>query len=234
MDLYTAIDSDAGGAAPAGGNGRRPNVREKVLQYGVAAAEDQELVMLLLGSGTRKHPVSALARRVLSALAGSNSEDRIEALMHIDGMGPSKTLIISAAIELGRRLNSHTFAPIKKPQDLVPYVQHYVMQPKEHFISVTMNGAHEILHIRIVSVGTVNKTLIHPREIFADAIKDRASAIILCHNHPSGACTPSKDDIVTTEQLFEASKVIGIHILDHIILTRKEFFSFREHNMVFE
>jgi DNA repair protein RadC len=115
----------------------------------------------------------------------------------------------------------------------VPFVQHYAVQPKEHFISVTLNGAHEILQIRLVTVGTVNRTLIHPREIFSDAIKDRACAIILCHNHPSGSSMPSNEDIETTRQLYKASKVIGINILDHIIVTRTDFYSFREHNKVF-
>jgi DNA repair protein RadC len=233
MELYAAIQWKDDENCPSREDRDRPRVREKILQQGVAFAEDYELVMLLLGSGTQKRPVAALAREVLSALAGSNSEDRVETLMRIKGMGPGKTLTIAAAIELGRRLNAYTLAPIKKPEDLVPFVQHYVMQPKEHFIAVTLNGAHEILQIRIVSVGTVNKTLIHPREIFTDAIKDHASAIILCHNHPSGSCEPSSEDIATTEQLLEASKVIGIHIIDHIILTRKEFFSFREHHVVF-
>jgi DNA repair protein RadC len=96
-----------------------------------------------------------------------------------------------------------------------------------------LNGAHEILHIRLVTVGTANQTLIHPREVFAEAIKDRACAIIVCHNHPANSCVPSQEDIEITEQIYEASKVIGIKILDHIIITRKSHYSFREHGKVF-
>ncbi|GMO50529.1 MAG: DNA repair protein RadC [Treponemataceae bacterium] len=212
---------------------RHPHVREKVLKKGVGAAADHELVMLLLGSGSKTQPVSRLARKVLTALAASNPENRIEALMNVKGMGPGKTLIIAAAIELGRRLNAYTLAPIKKPQDIVPFVQHYAMQPNEHFISVTLNGAHEILQIRAVTSGTVNKTLIHPREIFFDAVKERACAIIVCHNHPSGSCLPSEEDIETTRRIYQASKVLGIHILDHLIITRTGFYSFRAQSNVF-
>jgi DNA repair protein RadC len=227
MDYSTSITQ--------GGTMRgQPRVREKVLENGVASASDSELVMLLLGSGGKNLPVTKLAKKVLNTLVSCNPEDTVDALMKVKGMGPGKTLIIAAAIELGRRLNAHTLAPIKKPSDIVPFVQHYAMQPTEHFICVTLNGAHEILQIHPVTAGTVNRTLIHPREIFIDAIKERAFAIILCHNHPSGSCRPSKEDIETTNRLYQASKVLGIHILDHLILTRTGFYSFRQNGAVFD
>jgi DNA repair protein RadC len=198
------------------------------------AAEDHELVMLLLGCGSKKQPVAALARQVLLTLTTNNPEDRITALLRLNGMGPGKTLVVAAAVELGRRLNAFTLAAVKKPKDVIPFVQHYAMQPKEHFVLVTLNGAHEILQIRLITVGTATQTLIHPREIFAEAIKDRASAIIVCHNHPSGSCTPSPEDIETTARIYKASRVIGINILDHIIISRKSYYSFRENGQAFD
>ena len=108
------------------------------------------------------------------------------------------------------------------------------MQPKEHFISATINGARELLNIRVISIGTINRTLIHPREIFADAVAERASGIICCHNHPYGPCLPSQADCESTEALREASEILGISFLDHIIITRDTYFSFLEHGLLSE
>jgi DNA repair protein RadC len=195
--------------------------------------DDQELIMLLLGCGTKGHPVNLLATRVLEVISGTNPEERVNALLKIDGMGPGKALIIAAALEFGRRFNGHLRMPIRNPKDIIPLVQHYTMQPQEHFLSVSLNGAHEILQIRVAAVGTVNRTMIQPREIFSDAIKERAAALILCHNHPSSSCFPSEEDIETTKQLLEAAKYVGIRILDHIIVTQNAYFSFREKKLLF-
>jgi DNA repair protein RadC len=225
MDLYLM--------AKTTGRGNRPDVRERTLQNGVTTADDQELIMLLLGCGNKGHPVDLLATRVLEVISGVNPEERVDALLKIDGMGPGKALIIAAALELGRRFNGHLLMPIRNPKDIIPLVQHYTMQPQEHFLSVSLNGAHEILQIRVAAVGTVNRTMIQPREIFSDAIKERAAAIILCHNHPSSSCFPSEEDVDTTRQLLEAAKYVGIKILDHIIVTKNAYFSFREKKLLF-
>jgi DNA repair protein RadC len=135
---------------------------------------------------------------------------------------------------LGRRLNGHLSVQIRGPKDLIPLVQHYAMQPQEHFLSISLNGAHEILQIRVVGVGGLNRTMIQPREIFVDALKERACAIILCHNHPSNSCKPSDEDVETTRQLLEAAGYIGISILDHIIVTKSGYYSFRESHELFQ
>jgi DNA repair protein RadC len=215
------------------GSGNRPDVREQTLKNGVTTADDHELIMLLLGSGNKGHPVDSLAIRVLEVISGTNPEDRVDALLKINGMGPGKALIIAASLELGRRFSGHLLMPIRNPKDIIPLVQHYTMQPQEHFLSISLNGAHEILQIRIVAIGTVNRTMIQPREIFSDAIKERAAAIILCHNHPASSCFPSEEDIETTKQLLDAAKCVGIKILDHIIVTQNAYFSFREKKLLF-
>jgi DNA repair protein RadC len=214
-------------------NRNRPDVRERTLQNGVTAVDDTELIMLLLGCGTKGFPVDELATRVLAVISGTNPEARVDALLKIGGMGPGKALTIAAALELGRRFNGHLLMPIRNPKDIIPLVQHYTMQPQEHFLSISLNGAHEILQIHVASVGTINRTIIQPREIFVNAIKERAAALILCHNHPSSSCSPSKEDVETTKQLLEASKYIGINILDHIIVTQNAYFSFREKKLLF-
>ena len=211
---------------------RKPNVRELVLKNGMQFPSDEELVMLLLGSGTKKVHVEQLASRVISAINDCNAENRIDALKKIEGIGETKALLIAAALELGRRKSAHLHAVINKPRDIVPYVQHYSMQPKEHFICATINGARELLNIRVISIGTINRTLIHPREIFSDAVAEHASGIICCHNHPYGPCLPSQADCDSTDVLRQAADILGITFLDHIIITQDTYFSFLEHGLL--
>ena len=107
-------------------------------------------------------------------------------------------------------------------------IQHYADRKQEHFLCVSLNGSNEVIAVRIISVGLVNKTHVHPREVFADAITDRASAVIVAHNHPSGNVEPSKEDMEITKQLKSAGEILGIKLLDHIIFNRINYFSFLE------
>lgn len=209
-----------------------PDIRELTLKNGIGYPSDSELLMLMIGSGTKEMPVNILARKVMETLNTSNQENLIENLKNIKGMGDSKTLAIAAALELGRRRNSYLNAVINKPSDIIPYIQHYAMEQKEHFICASLNGAHEILKIRLISIGTINKTLIHPREIFADPISEHASAIICSHNHPYGECTPSAADIESTKIIKNSADILGIAFLDHIIISKNKYFSFMEHQML--
>jgi len=211
---------------------KKPDIREKILRNGIAYPTNMELIMVLLGTGIQGMPVDKLARRVMDTITAAPREKLLEQLMQLEGIGPSKAVTIAAAIEFGRRQNLHTGKQISKPSDLIPFVNHYAMQEQEHFICVTLNGAHEIIKIRTVSVGTINKTMVHPREVFTGAIKDMASAVILCHNHPSGNCIPSSDDIETTHRMVEAGQCLGIHVLDHLILTTRGFFSIKEEGLL--
>ena len=117
---------------------------------------------------------------------------------------------------------------IRLAADLVPYLLQYTLKKKEHFISVTLNGANEIISIRCVSIGIIDAAHVHPREVFADAISDRASSIIVAHNHPSGELTPSKADLEVTKRLSDSGKLLGIKLLDHIIISSRGFLSLRE------
>ena len=211
---------------------KKPDIREKILRTGITYPTNMELIMVLLGTGIQGMPVDKLARRVMDTITAAPREKLLEQLMQLEGIGPSKAVTIAAAIEFGRRQNLHTGKQISKPSDLIPFVNHYAMQEQEHFICVTLNGAHEIIKIRTVSVGTINKTMVHPREVFTGAIKDMASAVILCHNHPSGNCIPSSDDIETTHRMVEAGQCLGIHVLDHLILTTRGFFSIKEEGLL--
>ncbi|MBO5137452.1 MAG: DNA repair protein RadC [Spirochaetaceae bacterium] len=210
----------------------KPDIREKVLINGLSFPTNTELIMLLLGSGIKGVPVTILAKRVMDTINGCRPEELIDELIKIDGIGITKAVTIGAAIEFGRRQNIHRGKKILKPADAVPFVQHYSIQSQEHFVCITLNGANEIIKMHPVALGTVNRLMIHPREVFANAFKDMAASIVVCHNHPSGNCNPSEDDLETTSRLVEASKCLGIRLLDHIIVSQEGYFSFLENDLL--
>ena len=213
-------------------SGKQPNIRELTLLNGISYPDDEELIMLILGKGTKNNPIESLAEKVTRTINSSNEEELIPNLKKIDGMGESRALVIAAALELGRRRRGILRSSINAPKDVIPFLQHYTLMPTEHFITVTVNGAKEILSTRVVSVGTINKALIHPREVFANAVSEYASGIICCHNHPCGQCYPSNADIDSTKILQKAAKILGIVFMDHIIITKEDYFSFLEHGML--
>lgn len=213
-------------------SGKQPNIRELTLLNGISYPDDEELIMLILGKGTKNNPIESLAEKVTKTINSSNEEELIPNLKKINGMGECRALIIAAALELGRRRRGILRSSINAPKDVIPFLQHYTLMPTEHFITVTVNGAKEILSTRVVSVGTINKALIHPREVFANAVSEYASGIICCHNHPCGQCYPSNADIDSTKILQKAAKILGIVFMDHIIITKEDYFSFLEHGML--
>ena len=213
-------------------SGKQPNIRELTLLNGISYPDDEELIMLILGKGTKNNPIESLAEKVTKTINSSNEEELIPNLKKINGMGESRALVIAAALELGRRRRGILRSSINAPKDVIPFLQHYTLMPTEHFITVTVNGAKEILSTRVVSVGTINKALIHPREVFANAVSEYASGIICCHNHPCGQCYPSNADIDSTKLLQKAAKILGIVFMDHIIITKEDYFSFLEHGML--
>ena len=210
----------------------KPDVREKALEHGFSYLFDEELIMLILGSGARGLPVEYMAEKIAEVLDDCDFEDAVENLLRVKGVGQGKALAVAAALELGRRRSNHLRAPIKSPCDIVPFLKNYAVSEKEHFLLVTLNGGHEILQIHVITVGTLNRTLIHPREVFTTAMRDNAAAIIVSHNHPSGNCQPSEEDIAVTETLEKVSVIMGIELLDHVIVSRETFFSFLEHKML--
>ncbi|MGN0728180.1 JAB domain-containing protein [Treponema sp.] len=210
----------------------QPNIRELTLSNGISYPDDDELIMLILGKGTKNNPIENLAGEVVRAINSSNEEDLIPNLKKINGMGETRALIIAAALELGRRRRGILKSAINSPSDVIPFLHHYTLMPTEHFITITVNGAKEILSTRVVSVGTINKALIHPREVFANAVSEYASGIICCHNHPCGQCYPSNADIESTKILQQAARILGISFMDHIIITQENYFSFLEHGIL--
>jgi len=214
-------------------NEQKPQAREMLLESGVKSLSTRELIMILLGCGTQHMPIRRLSGKVWELIQTVPEENLVERLLSIEGMGKGKTCLIAAAMELGKRLNPLPGTKICHPVDVLPLLQHYTLEKQEHFLCVSLNGAQEVIQIRTVSVGTLNRTLIHPREVFSDPLKERAAAVILSHNHPSGNCEPSIKDIDVTKRLLKVSEIIGIHLLDHLIITAADYFSFMENGLVF-
>lgn len=210
----------------------KPDIRELTISRGLSYPSDEELLMLILGSGTKTTPVDKLSREVLDIIETSSSDTLVHNLLQIQGIGYSKALSVAAAMELGKRKNLKGSTIITCPKDFIPYVKQYTLKKKEFFICATLNGAKEIQDIKIISIGTINKTLIHPREVFAYAVEQRASGVICCHNHPTGNCLPSEADIKSTQVLVKASNILGITFLDHIIIAKDSYYSFLEHDML--
>jgi DNA repair protein RadC len=143
-------------------------------------------------------------------------------------MGDAKATLILAALEFARRRIKPEGAKIETPADLLPHVRHYADRKQEHFLCASINGGNEILNIRVVSIGLIDRSPVHPREVFADALCDRAAGVIVAHNHPSGSLEPSRADVEITSQLKAAGNVVGITLLDHIIFNRNSYYSFLE------
>ena len=207
--------------------GERP--REKLLSKGAAALSDVELVAILLGSGTKTHDVFTVAGRILKALDQGDTHPDVKELQKIEGVGPAKAALIAAALEFTRRRIRPEGLRISFPPEVLPLIRHLADRKQEHFLCISLNGANEVIAVRTVSVGLVDKTPVHPREVFADPITDRASAVIVAHNHPTGNLMPSREDLEMTRILKAAGETLGIKLLDHIIFNPKGYYSLLEH-----
>lgn len=202
--------------------------REKLQEKGAEALSDIELLAILLGSGTKGHDVMAVAERILKVLDAHNGNLNLVELKKIEGVGPAKATLIAAALEFARRRIRPEGLKISFPTDVLPLIAHYADRKQEHFLCISINGANEVIATQVVTVGLVNRSQIHPREVFADPITDRAAAIIVAHNHPSGSLSPSKEDGEVTRQLKTTGETLGITLLDHIIFNHKGYYSFLE------
>ena len=202
--------------------------REKLLRKGAAALSDRELLAVLLGKGTPRMDVITLAGKMARLIDEKGLQVKAEDLTQLEGVGDAKATLVLAAIEFARRRIKPEGAKIESPAELLPHIRHYADRKQEHFLCASINGANEVLNIRVVSIGLIDRSPVHPREVFADALSDRASAVIVAHNHPNGGVEPSQSDINITAQLKAAGEIIGIELLDHIIFNRTGYFSFLE------
>src|SRR4030042_2893939 len=214
----------------------RDRPREKIASKGVSALADTELIEAISGRGTKNKDVRTLAKEICSLIQKHRQKIRYEDLQEIDGIGPTKASQITACFELSRRYfpTAGLDNCVARPEDILPHIAYLKDKRQEHFVCITLNGAGEVLGIRTITLGLLNHSLVHPREVFADAITDRAASIICVHNHPSGSLEPSSQDIAITNQLREAGLLLGIQMIDHIIVSKKGHLSLRERGLIWE
>lgn len=212
--------------------------RERMMQFGAEALSHTELLAILLRTGTRSESAVHLAGRILQScgsLAGL-VDMSLEELTAIRGIGPAKAVQLRAGIELGRRLSREgreTRLTVRRPQDAADYLMEELRYlKKEHFICLFLNTKNQLIAQETLSVGTLNASLVHPREVFRAAIKCSSASLICVHNHPSGDPTPSPEDVTLTRRLVEAGELVGIDVLDHIVIGEQQFISLKEQGLM--
>ena len=208
--------------------------REKLERLGPSALGDNELLALVLGSGSRDRDVLELSNVVLEQCGGLYGLTRAAAadLRRVPGVGSARAAQVLAAVELGRRTLVRTQVDrprLNTPRELASYLlPQHGSRPVEQFGIVMLDTKHRLLQIKLISSGSLDSTLAHPREVFREAIAARAAAIVLFHNHPSGDPRPSPDDVVLTARLVDAGQVVGVDVVDHLILADQRYYSFTE------
>lgn len=212
--------------------------RERLLHHGAAAVSTAELLAIQLRTGTQERSALGLAELLLSQFGGLKGVAcaTAEELSRIKGVGPVKAIQIAAAVELGKRLAlfaSEDKPVIRCPQDVANLLMPELRDvKKEHLKSLLLDTKNGVMKICTVSVGILDSSLVHPREVFRDAIASASASIIVVHNHPSGDPTPSPEDKRITQRLAEAGQIIGIELLDHIILGDNRWVSLKERGLL--
>jgi len=211
--------------------------RERLIKFGEEALSVQELLQIILGRGIAGESVAVTAQKLLSQFGSLQklSEASIEELSEIKGIGGAKATQIKAVFEIGRRVAIQT-VPYKSKEIISPEQVYKLIRSKlknyhkEHFYILLLNTRN--LTVAEISIGSLNTSVVHPREVFAEAIKNKAASVIFVHNHPSGNPEPSESDIATTKKLVDGGKILGIEVLDHVIITKTGFLSFKEKGLI--
>jgi DNA repair protein RadC len=209
--------------------------RERFRAQGPRALSVTELLALVIGSGSARRSALIVAHDLLATAGGSLrrlAANPTGAMTRVDGLGSVRALAIQAALELGRRMSAESFeqgTPLRSPRDVWSvYAPQLEDLPVEEFHVAVLDAQHRIDRDILVTRGILNSSLVHPREVFREAIAERAAAIVLIHNHPSGDPTPSQDDRMITSQLVEAGKLLDIPVADHVIIGKARYLSFSE------
>lgn len=197
--------------------------REKLAKKGVKALSDYELLMAIIGSGNAQADVTKIARDVHNIVKEKGSELAYDDLLAVTSLGPAKATQIMAGFELWRRQFEVSERPIiDSPEKAAQQLVNIRDKKQEYFVVLSLDGANRLIAQRVVTIGTLTSSLVHPREVFADAITDRAASVIVAHNHPSGNLAASSADVATTERLRAAAELLGINLVDHIIVTKTD------------
>jgi DNA repair protein RadC len=207
--------------------------RERLIQLGAEALSAQEILALILGRGVKGESVMVTAQKLLSKFGSLQgiADGSIEELSQINGIGPAKAAQLKAAFDLGRRLEAgprEGKSLIKSPEDVVGAIGGTLKGKKrEHFLTLLLDTRNRLIRVATVSMGSLDSSIVHPREVFKEAISASAASVIFVHNHPSGDAEPSEDDIELTRRLVEAGKLLGILVLDHVIVGDGAFVSLK-------
>ncbi|TFE01162.1 JAB domain-containing protein [Jeotgalibacillus salarius] len=208
--------------------------RERFINQGAQSLSNQELIAILLRTGSKEESVINLANKLLQEFNGLRTlkEASFDELISIKGIGHAKAVQVLAAVEVGRRIANITFEDrftIRSPEDGATFLMNEMrFLTQEHFVALYLNTKNQIIHQQTIFIGSLNSSIVHPREVFKEAFKRSAASIICAHNHPSGDPTPSKEDIDVTRRLVECGKMIGIEVLDHLIIGEKKYVSLKE------
>ncbi len=205
--------------------------QERLLRYGAERLSIYELLAILLGSGVKGTNAIELAKKIIRQFGEEKLRQiKVEDCKKIQGIGKTKACRIVAAFELGKRLlNGKKTSFIMRPKDVWNELSDIRGSKKEHFVVFYLDIRNQIIQKEVVSIGILNTSLVHPRELFEPAIKHLAAQILISHNHPSDDCTPSDEDMELTKRLIEAGKILGIEIIDHVIVSSQTFYSMKEH-----
>jgi len=206
--------------------------REKLQRKGVAALSDFELLEVLIGSGTAGADVGYIAKQIQKRLQKGADVLTYESLTEIRGVSVATAGKIMSALELARRHLVRDNTPLLSQQDILARLIELRTKSQEHLVCLSLDGGQRLIAQRTITIGTLDSVLAHPREVFADAIADRAASVVVAHNHPSGDPNPSQKDITFTQQLAAAGQLLGIQLRDHLILTKTEHFSYRQHHLL--
>ncbi|KKB43404.1 RadC family protein [Bacillus thermotolerans] len=208
--------------------------RERLIASGASSLSNHELLAILLRNGTKDESVLQLAARLLTTFEGLSllKDASLEELTSVKGIGKAKAVQIMSALELGRRVNQLTFCNryvIRSPEDGANYVMEEMrFLTQEHFVALYLNTKNQVLHKQTIFIGSLNASIVHPREVFKEALRRSAASLICIHNHPSGDPRPSQEDIEVTKRLAECGKILGIELLDHLIIGEKKYVSLKE------
>ncbi|GGL41270.1 RadC family protein [Sporolactobacillus putidus] len=212
--------------------------RERLIRDGADSLSNQELLAIILRSGTKNESVLQLSGRLISHFEGLDllRDASVEELRKVRGIGTAKAVQLLASFEVGRRmarLRSDTHYTVRSPEDGANFVMEEMrILKQEHFIALFLNTKNQVLHKTTIFIGSLNASIVHPREVFKEAVRRSAAAIICFHNHPSGDPSPSREDIEVTKRLVSCGKILGVDMLDHIVIGDRKFVSLKQKGMM--
>ena len=209
--------------------------RERLFELGPGALSDADLVALVLGVGSGGESVLDVAARVTRTIQLRRlHQTAVEDILAVKGMGPARAAQLLAAAEIGRRIwpDADPIPLVRGPETIFELTADIRRSNREHFVGFYLNSRNQVLRREIISIGSLNASIVHPREVFIPALAVSAASLILAHNHPSGDPSPSEEDLAITRRIAESGRLLGIELLDHVVVAREAYTSFKERRLL--